>query len=455
MGISAIAPPSALADEGAIARIRSLGFDLNEIAEQDQEPGSDVGHALRLAAERGTVAVVVARDDATRNVVADRLADAAASVAATATDAPLALVVLPALSPPLPGPVAVVTPAETVSAYEVYVGAAVAAATHRRVVHLNGRGTPASAVHSGVAGRVLARSAAPEWREFAHARPERSLHTLTSRPGAVVAAVPPGSTAAARLVADHPDADVVLVVDRAHARHGATVAAQVAAMIELAFSLGAPNAAPPDESGSAGVTEADAAPPPAPISATPADPAADLPGIRASDVVHVRLTADALELTNRTAQRLRLRVALGSATAPDRVSAVFACELAPREVRSEATALVGGLAGIAPPVAVLRHWSHESEEVFEGGEQRILEFGVAVLDEAGAVRAERTYRPGNGLDFFVTARDLTALMGRPVTASVLPEPAAATATGSAPPDLLGALGTALAVGAGVLGTRPR
>lgn len=446
MGISAIAP-SVAHDDPVLARLNALGFDARPTAHATPPP--TFAEALRHAAAGGAVAVIVPRDEADRSVIAERLVDAADAVAQSTTAAPLALLVVPAASPPLPGPVAVVTPAETVSAYELYVAAGLAAASDRRVVHLNGRGTPGSAVHSGIAGRVLARAASPEWREFPHARPERALHTIGGRPGAIVAAVPPGSAAAAQLIADHPDADVVLVIDGAHARHGAAVAQQVASMIELAFSLGAPPAperaaepAAPDPAPDADATEQ-----PAP------DPAPDLPGIRASDVVHVRLTADALELTNRTAQRLRLQVALGSAAAPGDHRAVFACELEPQQARIEPTAAVPGLADLVPPVAVMRHWSHESAEVFEGGEQRVLEIRVALLDGSGQVRAERAYRPGNGLDFFVTARDLTALLGRPVGRSVLPEPSVLPPSGPAPRDLLGAFGTALAVGAGVLDAR--
>lgn len=458
MGISAIAPPLALLGPTLLPRLRSLGFDVRETTSHTLT-ADGFGDALRIAETESAVAAILPRDDADRPAVTERLVDAAAAADAT-TSAPLGLLVLPARTAPLPGPVAVVTPAETVSAYELYVGAAIASATDRRVVHLNGRGTPGSAVHSGIAGRVLARSASPQWREFPHARPERSLHTVTSRPGAIVVAVPPGSTAAAQIIVDHPDADVILVIDRAHARHGAAVAQQVASMIELAFSLGASTEPEP--------TPADVEPeepktpePETPESEAPQEPQApedpvpDLPGIRASDVVHMRLTSDALEVTNRTAQHLRLRVSLGSAADPTDVRAVFACDLAPREARTAPTSAVEGLAGIEPPVAVMRHWSHESVEVFEGGRQRVLEFHVTVLDAAGDVRAERAYRPGNGLDFFVTARDLAALLGRSVARSVLPEPAVLEASGAPPKDLLGALASALAVGAGVLDARTR
>lgn len=453
MAIATVVTASADAGESVLRRLRELGFDATDATPPtaDAAEAREYAAALDAVAAQSVIAAIAQRDAESRHTVAERLGAAASAAAADATESPLALVVLPAASAPLAGPVAVVTPAESVSAYELYVGAALASTSRRRVAHLNGRGTQGSAVHSGIAGRVIARAAAPEWREFPHAQPERSLHTLTSRPGAIVAAVPPGSIAAAQLIADHPDADIVLVFDRAHARHGAAVAQQVSSMVELAFSLGA-TAAP-------GIVVSDAPAPPAETADAPGaaeapeDPASDLPAIRASDVVHVRLTDEALELTNRTSQRLRVHVALGDGAAPDVARAEFASVLEPRSARSEATVGVPGLEDLPPPQAVMRHWSHESEEVYEGGRRRILVFRIEVLAADGSVRAERSYRPGNGLDFFVTARDLTALIGRPVARSILPDPAPEPAPGTPPADLLSALASAVAVGAQVLTAR--
>ncbi|MET0811674.1 MAG: hypothetical protein ABWY03_01380 [Microbacterium sp.] len=414
-------------DDEAAARLRALGVEVTR-------RGAVLSIADALAA-------------GTFMAVADRGPDAAADLAA-ACDAladteggPVTCVAIPAALPLQTGPVAVLSSAGAVSAYELYVGAAIAAASGRRVEHLNGRGTLASTTHSGIAGRVLARSAAPAWHELVFERPERSLHELTSRPAAIVASMPPGTLDAARLIADHPDADVFLVFDRAGAQHGAAVAQQVSAMVELAFSIGATTA-----------PSTAAEPEPLPPTAPSAPQDDELPPIRAADVVHVRLTSDALELTNRTRLHLRARVSLGSARDPHTTRAVFEAPLAPGEVHAAPTAGAEGLAALTPPIAVLRHWSHESEEVFEGGEQRILEFGVQVLDSDGAVCAEGTYRPGNGLDYFVTARDLTGLLGRSLAPRILPQPAPAVAS-DVPVDLLGALASAVAVGAGALAFR--
>lgn len=419
-----------------VSRLATYGIDIAAVASQD-EP-ADIVDALRgTSREMLVVAPRALRD---QSALARRITEATQYLRDTDGD-PLTVVVLPASLPPQPGPVAVLTPAGGVSSYELYVGAALGVASARRVEHLNGRGTLGSAVHSGVAGRIIARAAAPSWRETPHAHPERSLHTLASRPAAIVIPVGPDADGVAKVIAEHPDADVALVFDRARARHGAAVAERVASMIELAFSLSATGSP---------IAEAPTAPtPPVPVDD---GPASDLPPIRASDVVHVRLTSDALELTNRTRQQLRVRVSLGDAADPGVARAEFDAQVAPGGTIAEPTASVAGLDGLAPPVAVMRHWSHESEEVYEGGDQRIVGFQVAVLDSSGAERAERTYRPGNGLDYFVTARDLAGLLVRPVARSILPEPAAAQPS-SHTVDLLTALAAAVRLGAGALDAR--
>ncbi|GAA1928635.1 hypothetical protein GCM10009775_20800 [Microbacterium aoyamense] len=426
MGITAVAAHRV--DATTTERLGLLGIEVEQRDGDASLAGALAYGALIGIAERGT------------DAAADLLA-AADTLSATG-GGPLAVVVFPATLPLQPGPVAVLSPAGAVSAYELYIAAAVAAASGRRVEHLNGRGTLASATHSGIASRVLARAAAPAWHELTFARPERSLHELVTRPAAIVVAVPPGSTEAAGVIAGHPDADVFVVFDRAHVQHGATVADQAAAMVELAFGLGVPTAPEVDAE-----RPRDAAPVEAP------DPLPDLAAIRTSDVVHVRLTATTLELTNRTRQRLRVRVDLGSEREPGDVRAAFETTLEPGSARTEDTESVAGISDLERPVAVMRHWSHTSEEVYEGGEQRMLALHVAVLDGDGDVRAEHSYRPGNGLDFLVTARDLTALLGRPVARSILPEPAV-TSTGETPRgELLSALAAALDVGAGVLAMR--
>ncbi|MET0735761.1 MAG: hypothetical protein ABWY55_08980 [Microbacterium sp.] len=437
--------PALVPDHDAAALARLLRYGI-EVAPGDAEggaprPDEDIAAAVRLGAAQRALVVIAPRGDPDHAALTGRIAAATEAIAGLDAD-PLAVVLLPASLPPQAGPVAVVSPAGGVSSYELYVGAALGAASGRRIEHLNGRGTLGSAVHSGVAGRIVARASTASWRETPHARPERALHTLDSRPAAVVIPVGSDADAVAKVVADHPDADVALVFDAARARHGAVVAEQVAAMVELAFSLSARGAPVPD-----------ASPRREPTVPFDPGPAADLPPIRASDVIHVRLTSAALELTNRTRQRLRLRVSLGDVGERDVARAEFEAALGPGDAVSEPTASVPGLDALTPPEAVMRHWSHESEEVYEGGEQRILRLRVGVLDASGTVRAEHDYRPGNGLDYFVTARDLAALLGRPVARSVLPEPASKAHASGHTGDVLKALAAAVRLGAGALDAR--
>ena len=423
--------------------------------------GVALSTALSATAAVGRGGVIVVdrgRDDRLwrRDPVA--LVDAATSAAAgCAPDSPLVMVLLPAVVPPRRGPVAVLSPPGAASSYELVVGAALAAASGRRVEHLNGRGLAGSVTRSAVPARVALHAEVSDWREHAQPRPERSLHELTSRPAAIVLPVVPGSGEAPAVVADHPDADVLLVLDTVHAAHGPALAGQIYAMVELAVGVGAglagkdgsPADAPDVDRRS---RESPASPHTSP-SSSPHRPGGDdddeFPPLRASDVVHVRLTDTALEITNRSLQRIAVRVGLGSVREPGRVVAVFEGNIDPGRTHSESTDAVPGFGELAAPTAVLRHWSHGSAEVYEGGERCITEVDLALLDASGAARATGRYDVPNGLDFSVTARQLSALMGQGTTPAVLPEPAAPTvrATGV---DLLDVLRSALASGADLL-----
>ncbi|GGM63144.1 hypothetical protein ACFFX1_14335 [Dactylosporangium sucinum] len=439
MGTTAVLAPPFRLDDAARDRLYGLGISVpGDGAPAEGEPGAgalpDLAGAIRFGAAHDALAVVVGGGREARAWPAGgatRLAAATEASAESADARPLTVVVLPATAAPRHGPVAVLSPGGAVSAHELYVGAALAAASGRRVEHVNGRGAAASAAQPGIPARAGLRAAVVQWRERAEPRPERSLHTLSARPAVIVMAVPPGSAEAPAVVAAHPDADVVLVFDAVHARHGAEVARQVAALIELAAGVGqsAPAARPA---------------PPAPSVAPPA--------VRASDVIHLRLTDTALELTNRTRERVRLRVTLGSTAAPGEPRAAFETQLRPQECHAEPMSAAPGMAELTPPTAVLRHWSHGSAEVYEGGERRILRVEASVLDPDDRVRATRTYDATNGLDFSVTARDLEALLGgrAELFAEVRPR-----AVPDPPRDVLAALESALRVGATALAVLDR
>ncbi|WP_040796992.1 hypothetical protein [Nocardia higoensis] len=413
--------------------------------------------ALLSTAPNGSLITVAGlRDDPDpwRHAGPAILAEATASAAATVTSRALAVVLLPAVETPMPGPVAVLSPAGSVSSYEVHLGAALAAHAGRRVEHINARGAASSALHNGLPARAAARTAVPDWREIANPRPERSLHRLTSRPSLIVAPVPPGTAEAATLVADHPDADIVLVFDAVHARYGADLARQVSSMVELA--LGVELSGPADETPAApddGAATRSGNDPATPSNTTSRAPADALPPVRASDVIHVRLTDTALELTNRSRQRIRCRIGLGSADSGARVRAVFSTPLGPGEAHVEPTDPVAELAGLSSPEAVLRTWSHSRAEVYEGGERRMLDLEITVLDEHGTERARRTYTAPNGLDFSVTGRDLSTLLGRESPMATPASPASTRPPVVPARDILTALRSALDTGASVLARR--
>lgn len=196
-------------------------------------------------------------------------------------------------------------------------------------------------------------------------------------------------------------------------------------------------------------------------------PPAGLTRIRASDVVHARITDSSLELTNRTARPCRLTVALGSSF-DDEIRAVFEAVLEPGATRSEPMTHPA-VAALTPPTAVRRHWSHGDADVFEGGERRIVRVAVELLDPAHTgpehansehvhsghtVAARGVVGAPNGLDFAMTARELAALAGGESSSpTVLPEPVPVPTSAAAPTGLWDAFAAAVAVGAGALTVR--
>ncbi|MCF8610510.1 hypothetical protein L5G28_10145 [Gordonia sp. HY285] len=449
MGIEAVMSVGGLRRTGA-ERLDSLGVH----ARTTDSPAETVAEAIAMAIDDDMVVAALDRGEEPLRWRADGPAalEAATEASAAVRSQAVTVVVLPAALEPVPGPVAVLTPAGAVSSYELAVGAAVAAATARRVEHVNGRGTAGSAVHSGVAARTGLRAAVTDWNERPAPRPERALRDLSPRPGVVVMPVPPGAVDGAAVIADHPDADIVLVFDHVHARDGAAIAAQVASIVELSIGVGMDDAdigtrsdAAPAASTNHDLTQRD----------RPAEePHTDvLPPFRASDVVHVRLTDTSLELTNRTRQRIRLTVGLGAA-ADGQVRAVFEAAVEPEQSRAEPLTHPA-VAELAAPRAVLRHWSHGDAEVFEGGERRVVTVGLALLDSDDTVVADHVFDAPNGLDFSVTARGLAALAGRSAATPALPEPAPSRSQLAPPPDVWAAFARAVAVAVGVLAGRDR
>ncbi|MEV4510687.1 hypothetical protein AB0K00_17165 [Dactylosporangium sp. NPDC049525] len=462
MGTGAVVAPSVHLDAADHTRLGALGIsvegDLDGVTDRPSAgdgsaPLADLAAAVQLGADRGALVAVGDRGRDSRawhREGAHRLAAATEASATASAARPLALVLIPAASAPQPGPIVVLSPAESVSSYELYVGAALAAASGRRVEHLNGRGSQGSAGHADLPARAAARAGATQWRERAEPRPERALHGLVTRPAVIVVPVPPGSADAAAVIAAHADADVVLVFDAAHARYSATVAREVARTVELAF--GVETSLADRQSTDRPARSAPATEKPVPAGAPAAtERIGEFPAIRASDVIHVRLTDTTLELTNRTRHRVRLCVALGSAVEPGRARAAFETLLEPGMSLAEPTDAV---ADLAPPTRVLRHWSHGSAEVYEGGDRRLLRVEASVLAADGRTHASRAYEPRNGLDFSVTAGDLKALLGSGAARTFQFDVAPPRVVARAPRDLFVAFESALSVGTSILARSP-
>ena len=477
MSTAAIVTPPLRLTDAETARLRMCGLDpvaaeLGSDAgvEGGDDGGGEVGEqagAVPLVSPAGAIEAAAGRDgvivtgrggdDALwRREAVSLLSRSTAAAASGVASAPLVLVLLPARVAPRSGPVAVLSPPDAASSYEIIVGAALASACGRRVEHINSRGLAGSVVQSTVAARAALRAEVVEWRKQADPRPVKALRELSSRPSLIVLPVPPGSADAGAVVADHPDADVVLVFDAVHAAHGRGLAQQIYSMVELALGVEVELARASSDSAH-GANGANGANVPdsteraeSPLGADPVNGAGGDPTpLRASDVVHVRLTDSDLEITNRTRQRVKVRVGLGSKREPDRVLAVFEGAVEPGQTHAEPTAAVAAIDQLDPPRPVLRHWSHSSSEVYEGGERRIVEVELSLAEVPGQGRAAGRFTAPNGLDFSVTARELAALSGRTDASAVLPEPVPPVDRASGV-DLLEALWSALGVGSGLL-----
>src|ERR1700754_680078 len=127
MGIEAVAAHPFGLDTSDRDRLAALGITVRS-GDAIVDPGDDGGlpnlaAAVRLGVERGALLVVTApmRDSETwRREGARCLAAATRASLETVDRRPMTVVVLPALRAPRPGPIAVLSPAGSVSAYEIY-----------------------------------------------------------------------------------------------------------------------------------------------------------------------------------------------------------------------------------------------------------------------------------------------------------------------------------------------
>ena len=155
---------------------------------------------------------------------------------------------------------------------------------------------------------------------------------------------------------------------------------------------------------------ADPYPEPVPASAPPTPYA-----LNAADTVLAVVTDSAVEVTNRSPVAVRVRVRLGAAGESGEDLGSVEAELEPHGSFRHPLAESRFLAGLEPPAAVVRHWSHETETVYEGGTIRINGLDLRFLDPAGTTIGLGSYGTRQGLHVGVNSPELGAVLGSSLT----------------------------------------
>lgn len=135
------------------------------------------------------------------------------------------------------------------------------------------------------------------------------------------------------------------------------------------------------------------------------EPAAAGPALPASGIVHTRLTDSAIEITNRTPLDITIEIVLADAAGVSLTT--LRVGLAAADAMTVPYIAVPALADRCRPVPVLRHWSHESETVYEGGDIRITELIIAADAFTEPVRKSG----GRGLVVAAISSELAAAIG--------------------------------------------
>ena len=161
--------------------------------------------------------------------------------------------------------------------------------------------------------------------------------------------------------------------------------------------------------------------------------------VTAADTVLAVLTDSTLEVTNRCPVAVRVRVRLGAAGAEARDLGAVETELAPRESASHPLQEAAFLAGLEPPGAVVRHWSHETETVYDGGTIRINGLDLRFLDAGGGTIAVGSYGSRQGLHVGVNSPELGRALGSSLTSVADQYARMAVRRSAALSDLLGQL----------------
>lgn len=153
------------------------------------------------------------------------------------------------------------------------------------------------------------------------------------------------------------------------------------------------------------------APPEQAPAGSPGAEASGRPTVKASDVIHAVLTDAGLVVTNRTSWAVDLRVRLGRADAPDADLASLDLTLRPGGSATVPVADLGVVGALPGPEAVVRHWSHETGVVFEGGERRINGVDVRYRLPDGTSAGVASHGSHRGLVVGVAGGDIARDLG--------------------------------------------
>ena len=129
--------------------------------------------------------------------------------------------------------------------------------------------------------------------------------------------------------------------------------------------------------------------------------------VGAADIIHAVLTDGGLVVTNRTPLIVDVQVRLGRTGNADEDLAVTEFTLYPGQARMVEARKLDAVGALPGPVAMVRHWSHETETVYEGGQRRINGVDVCYRNAEGKILATAHHGSHRGLTVGITGDRIT------------------------------------------------
>lgn len=134
--------------------------------------------------------------------------------------------------------------------------------------------------------------------------------------------------------------------------------------------------------------------------------------LSAAATVQALLTDLGLQLSNRTGMVAHLRCHLGTDGSSADVKTID-IQLPANESRLLPAAELGAVGEVEGPEGVLRHWSHSSEVVSQGGQRRINRLEIRFEDADGNSIGTGSFGGRPTLSISVNARELSAVLDSP------------------------------------------